>query len=179
MQQVRVDISSLLEDLGASTTVEGEFALDHLAIGDEVFRLLEPASFTVEVTNTGSGIVAGGTVRARTSATCSRCLEPFELLIDAGVEGFYVQPGHEDEIPEEQEIEPIFSDGTVDLAPALQAALTLEAPFAPVHDEECSGLCPVCGCNLNEESCSCHVEVEPMGPFAALRDLLPDEEDTR
>lgn len=177
MQQVRVDVSSTLEDLGASAAVEGEFSLDHLAVGDEVFHLVEPASYSVELQNTGTGIVASGTVSALTSATCSRCLEPFELEIDAQVEGFYVQPGHEDEIPEEQEIEPVFADGTIDLAPALQAALTLEAPFAPVHDEECAGLCPVCGCNLNEEQCTCHIDLEAAGPFAGLRDLVPGEDD--
>ena len=176
MQQIRVDISSLLEDLGASATVEGEFALDHLAVGDEVFHLLEPATYSVELSNTGSGVVASGTVSALTSAACSRCLEPFELEIDAQVEGFYVQPGREHDVPEEQEIEPIYSDGTVDLAPALQAALTLEAPFAPVHDEACAGLCPVCGCNLNEEQCTCRVELEPTGPLAGLRDLLRDDD---
>ena len=177
MQQVRVDVSSTLEDLGASTTVEGEFALDHLAVGDEVFHLLEPASYSVELTNTGSGIVATGTVSAMTSASCSRCLEPFELEIDAQVEGFYVQPGREDDVPDEQEIEPVLADGTIDLAPALQAALTLEAPFAPVHDEECAGLCPVCGCNLNEEQCTCHIDFDSTGPFADLKGLLLEREE--
>ena len=176
MQQVRVDISSLLEDLGASTTVEGVFPLDHLAVGDEVFHLVAPAAYSVELANTGAGVVAGGTVSARTSATCSRCLEPFELDIDAQVEGFYVQPGHEDEVPDEQEIEQIFSDGTIDLAPALQAALTLEAPFAPIHDESCAGLCPVCGTNLNEEQCTCHVDIDAVGPFAGLRDMFSDQD---
>jgi uncharacterized protein len=177
MRQVRVDVSSVLEDLGASVALEGEFALDHLAVGDEVFRLVEPASYSVELTNTGAGIVASGSVSALTSATCARCLEPFELEIDAQVEGFYVQPGHEAEIPEEQEIEPVLPDNTIDLAPALQAALTLEAPFAPVHDESCAGLCPVCGCNLNEEQCTCHVDLGSAGPFAELRGLLSDRED--
>ncbi len=176
MQQVRIDIASLLEDLGQSASVEGEFALDHLAVGDEVFHLTEPATFSVELTNTGGGIVATGTVGARTSAACSRCLEPFELEIDAQVEGFYVQHGHEHDVPEEQEIEPVLPDGTIDLAPALQAALTLEAPFAPVHDESCAGLCPVCGANLNEEQCGCHSELESTRPFAGLRDLLGDDE---
>ncbi len=176
MLQVRVDISSLLEDLGASAPAQGEFALGHLAVGDEVFRLVEPASFFVELTNTGAGIVAHGTVSATTSAACSRCLEPFELEIDAEVEGFYVQPGHGGEAPEEQESETIFSDGTIDLAPALEAALTLEAPFAPVHDESCAGLCPLCGCNLNEEQCSCHADLESTGPFAALKNLFTRED---
>lgn len=177
MQQLRVDISSLLDDLGASSIVDGEISLDRLAVGDEVFTLLEPAKFSVELTNTGAGIVAQGTVSARTTATCSRCLEPFELLIDAGVEGFYIQPGDENDVPQEQEIEPVYADGTVDIAPALRAALTLEAPFAPVHDEGCAGLCPVCGCNLNQERCGCHSESDLEGPFAALKDLLDEDTD--
>jgi uncharacterized protein len=176
VKQIRVDISSLLDDLGARTALEGEYELDHLAVGDEVFHVLKPALFSVELTNTGSGIVALGTASARTSAACSRCLEPFELEIDAQVEGFYVQPGHEHEVPAEQEVEPIFSDGTIDLAPALHAALTLEAPYAPVHDESCAGLCPACGCNLNEERCNCHTELEVTGPFADLRGLFTEDD---
>jgi uncharacterized protein len=176
VQQLRIDISSLLEDLGARNAVEGELPLDYIAVGDEVYHLLEPASFSIELTNTGAGVVANGTVGARTSAACSRCLEPFELEIDAEVEAFYAQPGHEQDVADDTEIEPIFPDGTIDLAPALQAALTLEAPFAPVHDESCAGLCPACGCNLNEEQCGCHVELEGVSPFAGLKELFTEDD---
>ena len=175
MHPYRVDVSSILEDLGASEYVDGAFPLDRLLVGDAEFWLLEPARFAVTLTNTGSGIVVTGAVSARATTECSRCLEPFELLITGEVEGFYVQHGLETDVPEEQEVELIFPDNTIDLAPALLAALTVEAPFAPVHDESCAGLCPLCGCDLNVEHCDCHDAVPETHPFAALRDLLEED----
>jgi uncharacterized protein len=175
----RVDVSSILEDLGAVIHEEAAISLGGFAVGDEEFLLVEPLSFSVDLANTGSGIVASGSVRASVTATCSRCLEPFPLVIDGDVEGFYVHPGKELEIPEEQEVEPIGNDDTVDLAPALLAALTLEAPFAPLHDESCAGLCPVCGTNLNDEQCGCHAEDLLSSPLAGLKDLLDEDEIAR
>lgn len=179
MQEYRVDVSPIVEDLGASVEVDGKVSLDRLTVGEEEFVLNSPVSFSVVVTNTGPGIVASGTVRVEATAECSRCLEPFDLVIEGDVEGFYITPGHEDEIPEEQEVEPIGPEDTIDLAPALLAALTLEAPFAPLHDEQCAGLCPMCGCNLNEEACSCLAEEIAAGPLASLRELLGDHADDR
>ena len=179
MQPYRVDVSSILEDLGASEDVEGTFPLERLVVGDAEFTLLEPATVVVTLTNTGSSVVASGVVVAPTTTACCRCLEPFELVITGDVEGFYVHHGLESEVPEDQEVEPILPDGTVDLAPALLAALTVEAPFAPLHDESCAGLCPVCGCDLNVDRCDCHVTVAETHPFAALKDLLEEGSETR
>lgn len=175
MNPFRVDVSSILEDLGASEEVASTFPLERLTVGETQFVLVGPAEVAVTLTNTGSGVVAAGTVTARTVTPCARCLEPFELTITGAVEGFYVQPGHAEELPDDQEAEPILPDGTVDLAPALLASLAVEAPFAPVHDESCAGLCPVCGCDLNVERCDCHEPVPESHPFAALEDLIGDE----
>jgi uncharacterized protein len=37
----------------------------------------------------------------------------------------------------------------------LRQYLLLELPMAPVCREDCKGLCPTCGQNLNEASCDC------------------------
>jgi uncharacterized protein len=179
MLSYRVDVSSILEDLGASEEVQGSFPLRTLVVGDTAFQLAEPAAVSVTLTNTGTGVVANGTVAARTIATCSRCLEPFELEIESDVEGFFVHQGSRADVSEDQEAESILQDGTVDLAPALISAHTVEAPFAPLHDEDCAGLCPVCGCDLNTETCECHQSLPENHPFAALRGLLPDDTQER
>jgi len=179
MLSYRVDVSSILDDLGATEVVQGTFALTQLTVGDAAFTLLEPPAFVVNLTNTGTGLVADGTIKAHADTECSRCLERFETFIEGAVEAFYVPHAHEYAIPDDQETEPILPDGTVDLAPALVAALTLEAPFAPIHDESCEGLCPHCGRNLNIERCSCTTEVDEAHPFAVLKDLLEDTPDAR
>ena len=43
----------------------------------------------------------------------------------------------------------------IDLVPLIVAALLLEVPLVPLCDDDCKGLCPQCGANLNEGPCGC------------------------
>lgn len=171
MPSYRVDVAELLEELGSEIAVSGTLELSELRVGDEVFRAIAPAAFDVVVANTGAGLVASGEVRLAVRAECCRCLREFETEIVGAVEGFYVSQDQTDTLPEEQEYE-LIDDRTVELVPALVAALTVEAPFAPLHDEECAGICPECGADLNEGPCACPPSAEAAGPFGALADLL-------
>ena len=60
---------------------------------------------------------------------------------------------------------------------ALSAALIVDLPLQPLCDEDCQGLCPQCGKNLNDGPCGCEppqddVEFEEAkNPFAALKDF--------
>ena len=51
--------------------------------------------------------------------------------------------------------------------------LELKLPFRFLCDEDCKGLCPVCGTNLNTSECSCNDE-KIDERFAMLKDLFPD-----
>lgn len=168
-----VDIRGALEALGSQRVVEGDLALSDVTLGDERLAFSGPASFAVTLTNTGAGIVAAGEVRARATTACVRCLNDFELDVTGEVQGFYVHAEHGEGIPEEQEIEPI-SDFRVDLEPALVQAIVVELPFAPLHSQDCAGLCAVCGADLNEGACRCSAG-EPDSPFAGLEGLLAAE----
>ncbi len=88
---------------------------------------------------------------------------------------FYIEDRYADEIPEETDSEPIGADGKIDLAPSLLGAVTIEIPFAPVHDEDCAGLCATCGADLNEGACGCHDGSDEEHPFGALKALLSEE----
>lgn len=170
MTSYTVDVKELLESTGIAESIDAPFELGVLRVGDESFPLVEPATVDVLLTNAGSGIVASGTVSARVTAECSRCLCPFETVIAGAVEGYYVQNE-----PEDDEAEPISGDKTIDLAPALVAALVIEAPFAPIHDPECKGLCPECGMDLNVGSCDCASKPDASHPFAVLQGLLQED----
>ena len=175
MDSYTVNIKSILDDLGATTEVSGTFDLTRLLVGTEVFVFKSPVRFEVWITNTGTSVVSGGTVVGDAVATCSRCLCDFPLEIVGEVDGFYVFHGKEQGIPEDQEFEFIDDDGVIDVLPSLMAALVLEAPYAPVHDEECAGLCSMCGADLNEGQCGCSDSTPADHPFAALGALLEQD----
>jgi uncharacterized protein len=74
------------------------------------------------------------------------------------------------EISDELFIDDIEDLHNVDIFPTLVSDIILEIPIKPLHDEECQGLCPVCGQNLNEGDCDCEVEtVDPR--LAKLKDF--------
>jgi uncharacterized protein len=177
MDTYRVDVKSILEDLGGTIEVSDTLALPVLDVGDEHFTMRDPVQFDVTVTNGGTGIVAYGTVRADVTAACSRCLVEFPLTIQGEVDGYYVKRGHTENIPEEQEYELIDAEDCIDLYPELVAALVLDAPFAPLHDEDCAGICPTCGADMNTGPCDCASAPDADNPFAALGALVDNEPD--
>ena len=65
-------------------------------------------------------------------------------------------------------------DLTLDMDELAASDISLELPTKVLCSEECKGLCPKCGKNLNEGSCSCLTkEVDP--PFAKLLELWKND----
>lgn len=144
-----------------------------LEVGSESFKPLEPGHLDSMLTSTGAGIVLSGVLTIAVQAVCSRCLREFPLDVTAEIEGFYVEEGQEAELPEEQEFGFIV-DGSVDIMEALLTALALELPFAPLHAQDCPGICPQCGADLNDGPCACEPDLS-RSPFSALAELLGDD----
>lgn len=171
-----VDLAGVLEALGNTMTITDRVVLDDVDLGAEHYSFAGPADYTVTFTNGGAGqIVATGIVSVTARATCVRCLQDFDLPVSAAIDAYYVLPGREAEIPDEQEYD-VIHENRVDLYPALEQSVAVEFPFAPVHDAACKGICPVCGGDRNVTPCTCEVAA-PSSPFAALKDMLPLDDD--
>jgi len=175
MPEYRLDVRPFIDDVGGGVQVDDTIQIDELVVGDERFVMRGPVSFSVSVSNAGEMLVAIGSVTAPVVANCSRCLCDFDTQIVGDVEGFWERPGQE--VPEDVDLSgEVDMEGRIDLAPALIAALVVEAPFAPLHDEECAGLCATCGADLNVEECGCQQPSEGGSPFEALKGLFVEED---
>src|SRR5450830_1053244 len=106
----RTTVRGLLDALASSRTVTGEIDAVDVDLGGQVFHFEGPISFEITLTNAGTGIVAQGTATANVVTPCSRCLCDARLTVEAEVDGFYVLPGHDADLPEEQEAELIAED---------------------------------------------------------------------
>lgn len=173
LESYRVDIRPILEDFGADIPLSAAIELGRIDVGDESFVPLGPAHLEAHLTSAGAGIVLDGTLQVTVQAVCSRCLREFPLDVTTEVEGFYVEPGREAELPEEQEFAYVIED-SVDIADAIVTSLALDLPFAPLHAEDCPGICPRCGADLVEGPCSCGPDLSA-SPFALLAEMFPDE----
>lgn len=61
---------------------------------------------------------------------------------------------------------------TIDMVPYVEECLFINEPFKVLCDEDCKGLCPSCGANLNQEQCSCGDESDIDPRMEALKKLL-------
>ena len=64
----------------------------------------------------------------------------------------------------------LFRGATIDLGAFFLEVLALALPVKPLCREDCAGLCPRCGAELNSSACDC-VETRSDSPFAALEAL--------
>jgi len=116
-----------------------------------------------------------GEVAARLEMKCARCLEPIEREVAASFDLLYRPLGSDSGVDErevgvaEAEVGYYSGEGLL-LEDVLREQVLLGLPLKAVCREECKGLCPRCGRNLNVEACACTTP-EPDGRWSALKDL--------
>lgn len=144
---------------GGSTSARDEI-WDYIALHDERIPLEGKAVWKVNVTRLeGEGGVEfwlSGEVAGNALMECRRCLTPTPTPIRAHFQFLLrYQPGlqHLEAIEENDEEILLFGHPDLDLEPLLSEAFALELPFTALCREDCKGLCPVCGANLNEVDC--------------------------
>ncbi|MDR1014431.1 MAG: YceD family protein [Coriobacteriales bacterium] len=168
----------LLPDLarpGASHDLEGTLPGGRLDIGHRTLGIDEGITYRLTLANTGGDVLLTGTASATTRTECARCLRELPLELQGEVEGYFIlEPDELDRRLSDDEFTVVGADGIVDLAPSVCAALVYELPQAPLCREDCAGLCPTCGANLNEQQCACGDRPSSDSPFAALKQAFGD-----
>jgi uncharacterized protein len=145
---------------------------------DEAVQFVGPARGELTVTNTGRMLLLTGDVRVEVETECSRCLRPMRMIVEARLtEEFATRPaGPQGQVTAIEDDEPfarvVDEDSfDLDLTELLRQNVLVAMPLQPICAQECRGLCPHCGRDLNDGDCGCR-EQEPESPFSALRDLL-------
>ena len=183
MDPILIVVDERLEGAGSALPVSGHIDLDGYELGNHEFELPSGIDYDLVLTNAGEGILATGIVRAHVVGTCDRCLEPAEFDIASELDEYYLfeAPAEEDLSDDEDEVDfsLVGEDNTIDLSEAIMAAVLMETPFVVLCREDCKGLCPICGANLNEGDCGCAArraeEARKESPFASLADLHLEE----
>lgn len=118
---------------------------------------------TFFLTKTSGAVYIKGSFSALVDICCSRCLESVALPIGADFEytmmPLKVETAEEIELKAE-DLEISFYEGDfIDLAPIVREQIILQIPMKVLCREDCKGLCPHCGTNLNMSACGCRNEV--------------------
>lgn len=161
---------------GRRAHVERTFVPSVFDPQDEEYRVVAPVELSMDVEKAGGDTFrVVGRASTRLGLECGRCLEPFQIPVDASFDLQYVPQAEnagedEREIGEEDLATAYYREGTLDLRELLREQFQLALPMKPLCRDDCRGLCPHCGANLNRTSCDCTAAWEDprLTPLKAL-----------
>lgn len=140
-----------------------------LASDDGNIHLSSNLNFDLHLTKILKEVTVRGKVWFSIETRCARCLKEVDLVLTPEVI-LTLFPEH---IPHEEDEDIGFETYTgdeIDLGSYLRETVAMSLPVKVLCQENCKGLCPHCGADLNLGACSCKDDwVDPR--FAALRNL--------
>jgi uncharacterized protein len=149
-------------------------------IGDLEFKhedaaLEEPVSADFILTHKEKDLCIEGAVRTAIRYQCSRCLKDCSHVLDASFSLFYLPQA---EWKKDEEVELKYEDMVIgyydgmrlDVDLMVLEQIELAVPMKFICREDCRGLCPSCGADLNEGTCPCKVDMTDTR-LAVLRDF--------
>jgi uncharacterized protein len=153
---LKVDLGQLARKkrLLIDATVPADDALFHGVI----FEMRGPLEVRLEAQQAGNDVLVRGTLEGEAELACRRCLEAVTVPLSEEV-ALLFREGVSEADAEAAEMYPLPEKGLeLDLTNAIREHLVLAVPEFVICQEECKGLCPSCGTNLNENTCSCEPE---------------------
>jgi uncharacterized protein len=138
----------------------------------------------VEVVD-GSTVHVRGHLSSPLAVECGRCLERYPFTVAQELDLFFLPRTAERPAQEEEEgvelsdhdvVVGYYEGEQLDLGAVVREQLFLALPLKPLCREDCRGLCPTCGTNLNTGRCTCPAPEEPGDPrLAPLGRLFPKD----
>ena len=160
-------LSKIIDCPGQSLPFSVSVDLSDLCYGVS-YPVSEPVLAQGTVRNTAGVLMMEGQVSTTIHGICDRCASPFDRKVSFPIEVVLVTELANEE-NEDEWVFPLEGD-SADLDDIVRTVFVLNLDSKLLCKEDCKGLCPQCGKNLNDGPCNCQKELDPR--FAALKQLL-------
>jgi len=131
---------------------------------DRVVGLDSSLSAWLKIYPAGEKIVIDGFLSTRLLLRCDRCLETYSKDVTTDfriyLSMFPFKGEAEIELLESDLNIDFIDDNFLDSDQIIKEQLILNLPMKTLCNDDCKGLCPLCGCNLNIVRCSCQSQYE-------------------
>lgn len=190
----------IAEITAENVSLVGKVTAEELGLTERDAVIRGPLSVSLDLMKADDMIAVTGVVEGTAVRQCVRCLGEYDDALAFSVHAAYAREGKEarkdphaggrqartaetrkgkpvpgkGEPVSEEEAEDddryFYQGDHLDLAPMLREHVILAAPMQPICREECAGLCPRCGKDLNEGPCRCPAEPVPTA-FRVIRNM--------
>lgn len=139
-------------------------------------RIIGRPLLNLYATREGDKVRLVGSLSAAVLIDCDRCLAPISMPVEQSFDLLYIPPlraAEERELGDDDLSVAFYQHQVIDLDDLVREQIELALPMGRLCSEECKGLCPGCGANLNQQPCGCRVEQVDLR-WAALNRLKSD-----
>ena len=161
---MRLNLQQIMHVPGASIPFAFQLDLSQEACFGE-YPISRPVTVTGHEKNVADVLMLEGEAKSLLDYTCDRCMCRFSREKAVSLRFLLAETleGEDDDIV-------LLDQGEVDVGELAYTAFILDMDTKHLCSEDCKGLCPGCGVNLNQAPCRCKKQADPR--WAALEQLL-------
>jgi uncharacterized protein len=156
---MKISVAQIAETSKELSFAEGTDELNRLYTGAAVdFRFPQKLDVRVTYSRSGTDLFFRGRIGGGIVGHCSRCLKDYSFSLEKEFDFVLVldTPSAKSRELNPEELGLSFYSGEdIDLTPLIREQVLLSLPTRPLCGEDCRGLCPACGVDLNEDACRC------------------------
>lgn len=157
---MRIDLSNFFRQDEGVLRMEGEVEVeaDGSTIDFGEYVIDRPITYKGEIHRTGYSYLVTIHINYSYKAKCARCLVNISREMETTFNG-KIERNRNKEEEDGKDLEVIYlEENELDVAKYVLMEVASSLPMRVLCDEDCKGICPQCGKNLNEDKCDCVIE---------------------
>ncbi len=165
-----IDLRKLLSGTEDKSIVNAYVEGSVLDTGSSKYDIIDKKPFELTFTRTGKNKVSiKGSGSLTLDIPCDRCLKPVKTKVDFEIDQIVTFEGDKGWVEDEEQD---YIDGyNLDVDKLVFTEVLLFIPGKTLCKDDCKGLCPVCGADLNIKDCGC--DRESLDPrMSVFKDIL-------
>lgn len=167
---MKINMASVINCDGAKLDIAKEYNVGSFEFAGNEYSFKEPVKITGEIKNIGSALKITLKIDGEYTSYCDRCGCDIKANISGELE--------EDITSSNEDVDSemfVISSHVLDISGAVDSLLYSSLPMRNLCSEDCKGLCPKCGTDLNKSECNCDTtRYDPR--FAIFRKLAGNGE---
>ena len=182
MQEMIIDLRDIIQETKTYRFILADDWWVPSGKNDPVDRFQGPISVVFQIYRAGERFVLEGNITGTLSIICDRCLRPypFDLMSDFRIflsSAIFSEDEAELELQADDMDISFLREDRLNVEDVVREQIYLSVPAKCLCTDNCKGLCPSCGINLNVNKCNCQVDSGHPGflLLKRIRDSLPSQ----
>ena len=169
-----IDLSDIIKDYGGKLEISDSFKMADVDFLGESFTFLGDFNINGYIMNNTKSLDLKATVTGKATVHCARCGKPVTIDVEFPVSEVLVR--EDGEISEDEDVI-MYSGHEIELSDVLTNSFLMNVSGKYLCSDDCKGLCPRCGCDLNLQDCDCDKEyIDPR--WEKLAEIMKNMSDT-